>query len=76
MSFQYLSEEQRARYRRFFYLDADALAEVAKKRGPHNRLGWGLQWGTARMLGTFLADPRGGGPFVYQALRGAAADPA
>jgi hypothetical protein len=46
MSFQYLSEDQRARYRRFltdpspedlerfFYLDAVALAEVAKKRGP------------------------------------------
>ncbi|MFI7418672.1 DUF4158 domain-containing protein [Nonomuraea sp. NPDC049684] len=59
MSFQYLSEEQKARYRRFltdpspedlerfFYLDADALAEVAKKRGPHNRLGWGLQHGPA-----------------------------
>ncbi len=69
MSFQYLSEDQRARYRRFladpspedlerfFYLDAVALAEVAKKRGPHNRLGWAVQWGTVRMLGTFLADP-------------------
>ncbi len=69
MSFQYLSEDQRARYRRFltdpspedlerfFYLDAVALAEVGKKRGPHNRLGWAVQWGTVRMLGTFLADP-------------------
>ncbi|MFI6798186.1 DUF4158 domain-containing protein [Streptosporangium canum] len=45
------------RWQRFFYLDADALAEVAKKRGPHNRIGWGQQRGTARMLGTFLADP-------------------
>ncbi len=73
MSFQYLSEDQRARYRRFltdpspedlerfFYLDAVALAEVAKKRGPHNRLGWAGQWGTVRMLGTFLADPGDGG---------------
>ena len=64
-----MSEDQRARYRRFltdpspadlkrfFYLDAVALAEVAKKRGPHNRLGWAAQWGTVRMLGTFLADP-------------------
>jgi len=56
MSFQYLPEDQRARYRRFltdpspedlerfFYLDAVALAEVAKKRGPHNRLGWAVLW--------------------------------
>ncbi|MFI7454500.1 DUF4158 domain-containing protein [Nonomuraea sp. NPDC049714] len=90
MSFQYLSEEQRARYRRFltdpspedlerfFYLDADALAEVAKKRGPHNRLGWGLQWGTVRMLGTFLADPTGDVPHVavdYVAEQLGVADP-
>ena len=46
MSFQYLPEDQRARYRRFltdpspedlerfFYLDAVTLAEVANKRGP------------------------------------------
>ena len=66
-------KDQRARYRRFltdpspedlerfFYLDAVALAEVANKRGPHNRLGWAVQWGTVRMLGTFLADPGGWG---------------
>ncbi|GAA3603826.1 hypothetical protein GCM10022419_105480 [Nonomuraea rosea] len=90
MSYQYLSEEQRDRYRRFltdpspenleqfFYLDADALAEVAKKRGPHNRLGWGLQWGTARMLGTFLADAVGDVPHVavdYVAEQLGVADP-
>ncbi|MER5627304.1 DUF4158 domain-containing protein [Streptosporangium sp. NPDC002544] len=68
MSFEYLSGEQQARYRRFltdpspgdlerfFYLDAAALAEVAKKRRDHNRLGFGVQWGTVRMLGTFLSD--------------------
>ena len=89
MSVQYLSEDQRARYRRFladpspedlerfFYLDAVALAEVAKKRGPHNRLGWGVQWGTVRMLGTFLADP-GDVPHVaveYVAEQVGVADP-
>ena len=89
MSVQYLSEDQRARYRRFladpspedlerfFYLDAVALAEVAKKRGPHNRLGWAVQWGTVRMLGTFLADP-GDVPHVaveYVAEQVGVADP-
>src|ERR1019366_1599391 len=89
MSFKYLSEDQRARYRRFladpspedlerfFYLDAVALAEVAKKRGPHNRIGWAVQWGTVRMLGTFLADP-GDVPHVaveYVAEQVGVADP-
>jgi hypothetical protein len=41
---------------KFFFLDADALARVRAKRRLHNRLGWSIQWGTARMLGTFLTD--------------------
>ncbi|MEV4183689.1 hypothetical protein AB0J28_19900 [Streptosporangium canum] len=40
------------RWHRFFYLDADALAEMAKKRGPHNWIGWGLQRGAARAAQT------------------------
>ncbi|WP_160150806.1 DUF4158 domain-containing protein [Nonomuraea solani] len=31
--------------------------EARKKRRKHNRLGWSVQWGTVRMLGTFLEDP-------------------
>ena len=32
--------------------------EIARqKRRRHNRLGWSVQWGTVRMLGTFLEDP-------------------
>jgi hypothetical protein len=31
--------------------------EALTKRRPHNRLGWSVQWGTVRMLGTFLPEP-------------------
>ncbi|WP_433358971.1 DUF4158 domain-containing protein [Streptosporangium sp. CA-115845] len=36
--------------------DEAALAQAQRRRGLHNRLGWSLQWGTVRMLGTFLTD--------------------
>ncbi|MFG1967389.1 DUF4158 domain-containing protein [Nonomuraea sp. NPDC049028] len=41
---------------RFFFLDAAALKEARDKRRLHNRLGWAIQWGTVRILGTFLTD--------------------
>lgn len=41
---------------RFFFLDEAALMEARSRRGLHNRLGWSVQWGTVRMLGTFLTD--------------------
>jgi hypothetical protein len=68
MPVDFLSDEQVARYRRFreevtvaeleqfFRLDAEARAVVAEKRRPATKLGWVVQWGTVRMLGTFLAD--------------------
>lgn len=68
MPFEYLSDEQAGRYGRFvadptpeelekfFFLDAETLALVRSKRRLHNRLGWSIQWGTVRMLGTFLTD--------------------
>ncbi|MFF4986270.1 DUF4158 domain-containing protein [Streptosporangium saharense] len=40
-----------------FRLDASALERARLKRRPHNRLGWAVQWGTVRMLGTFLPEP-------------------
>ena len=69
VAFEYLSDEQSRRYgafvadpspeelERFFFLDARALELARTKRRRHNRLGWAVQWGTVRMLGTFLEDP-------------------
>jgi len=67
VAYGYLSDEQAGRYgafvadptpeelEKFFFLDA-ALALARSKRRRHNRLGWSIQWGTVRMLGTFLTD--------------------
>lgn len=64
----FLSEEQVARFgrfaaepspvelERFFRLDADALGLVERKRRDENRPGFAVQWGTVRMLGTFLGE--------------------
>jgi hypothetical protein len=69
MAMEYLSDEQVARYGQFagepspqeleafFRLDTAASEQALTKRRPHNRLGWSVQWGTVRMLGTFLPEP-------------------
>ena len=69
MAIEFLSDEQVRRYgafvadptpeelERFFFLNAAALEVARTKRRRHNRLGWVVQWGTVRMLGTFLEDP-------------------
>ncbi|MGH1349024.1 MAG: Tn3 family transposase [Nannocystales bacterium] len=68
MPVEFLTDEQEAAYggfseppsrselERFFYLDDEARQMVDQRRGDHNRLGFGVQLGTVRMLGRFLDD--------------------
>jgi hypothetical protein len=82
---EFLSEEQVARFarfvadpsplelERFFRLDDKALKLLASKRREGNRMGFAVQWGTVRMLGTFLGEnptavPRGVAVFVGEQL--------
>lgn len=69
MPTNFLTEEQRSRYGKFnavpditqlgafFHLDAAARRRAMAANGARNQLGWAVQLGTARFLGTFLDDP-------------------
>ena len=80
MPVSFLTEVQRNNYGRyvgtptdeefacFFHMSDDDQILLMRRRGNHNKLGFALQLGTVRFLGTFLENPMDIPEIVVQAM--------
>lgn len=65
---RYTADPSPAQLDRYFFLDDTDRNAIAACRGSHNRLGFAVQLGTVRFLGTFLSDPTEVPPIVVRHL--------